>query len=197
MAVIKLSFPTTEKEIRKLNVGDEVFLTGRIITGRDAAHKWMVDKHPKEVAEVLKNGCIYHCGPIVKKHKDGSYSFVAAGPTTSIREEPYTPEVLRHYKVRAAIGKGGLGSGTLAACHRYGAVYLHAIGGLAAELGRRVKKVVDVYKLDDFGVPEAMWVLDVEDFPTVVTMDSHNNSLHKIIEADSSKILRKLIGVGK
>ena len=118
MAVIKLTFPTTEKEIRKLKVGDEVLLSGRIITGRDAAHKWMVEKHPKEVADVLKEGCIYHCGPIVKKHKDGSYSFVAAGPTTSIREEPYTPEVLRHYKVRAAIGKGGLAGGTLAACNK-------------------------------------------------------------------------------
>ena len=195
MAVIKLNFPTTEKEIRKLKVGDEVLLSGRIITGRDAAHKWMVEKHPKEVADVLKEGCIYHCGPIVKKHKDGSYSFVAAGPTTSIREEPYTPEVLRHYKVRAAIGKGGLAGGTLAACNKYGAVYLHAIGGLAAELAKCVVNVADVYKLAEFGVPEAMWVLDVVDFPTVVTMDSHNKSLHILIEKSSGKVHHKLIGV--
>jgi fumarate hydratase subunit beta len=196
MAIVKIHFPTTEKEIRKLRVGDEVLISGTMVTGRDAAHKWMVEKHPKEVAEVLRNGCIYHCGPIVKKEKGGEYSFVAAGPTTSIREEPYTADVFNHYKVRAAIGKGGMGAKTLEGCSKYGAVYLHAIGGLAAELGKRVKEVVHVYKLE-FGVPEAMWVLEVEDFPTVVTMDSHLKSLHTIIESDSRKVRDALIGAGK
>ncbi len=196
MAVVKINFPTTEGEIRKLKAGDEVYVSGLIVTGRDAAHKWMVENHPKEIAADLLNGCIYHCGPIVKKEKSGEYKFVAAGPTTSIREEPYTPDVLDYYKVRAAIGKGGLAGGTLAACHKFGAVYLHAIGGLAAELGRRVKKVLRVYKLDDFGVPEAMWVLEVEDFPTVVTMDSHMNSLHTTIEDASKKVRDQLTGVG-
>ncbi len=197
MAVLKINFPITEEEIRKLKVGDEVLISGRMVTGRDAAHKWMVENHPKEVAEILNNGCIYHCGPIVKQAKNGEYSFVAAGPTTSIREEPYTPEVIRYYHVRGMIGKGGLAGGTLAACKEYGAVYLHAIGGLAAELGRCVKKVTDVYKLKEFGVPEAMWVLEVEDFPAVVTMDSHGKSLHTIIEKDSGKVHNSLIGIGK
>ncbi len=195
MAQIKTSFPMTEEEVRKLKVGDELSLSGQIITGRDAAHKWLVEEHPTEIEEILKNGCIYHCGPIVKKEKNGEYKFVAAGPTTSIREEPYTPEVFRHYKVRAVIGKGGMGAGTLKACSEYGAVYLHAIGGLAAELGKCVKKVKTVYKLSEFGVPEAMWLLEVEDFPVVVTMDSHMGSLHTIIEANSKSVHDKLIGI--
>jgi len=196
MAAIKIKFPVSESEIRNLKVGDEVLISGIMVTGRDAAHKWMVENHPTEIADALKDGCIYHCGPIVGKDKKGGYFFVAAGPTTSIREEPFTPEVIRHYQVKGIIGKGGMGAGTLAACKEYGAVYLHAIGGLAAELGHRVKKVKGVYKLE-FGVPEAMWVLDVEDFPTVVTMDSHGNSLHDIVEADSGKIRDSLIGIAK
>lgn len=194
MAAVKIHFPIAEEEIRALHVGDEVAITGRMVTGRDTAHKWMVEHHPIEIAEILQNGCIYHCGPIVKKEKSGSYTFIAAGPTTSIREEPYTPDVIGHYHVRAVIGKGGMGAGTLAACHTHGAVYLHAIGGLAAELGRCIRRVVEVRKLE-FGVPEAMWVLDVEEFPAVVTMDSHQKSLHTQIEANSKQVRDRLIGV--
>jgi len=200
----KLTVPISEEQIRALKVGDQVLLTGVIFTGRDAAHKYMMDNFikgscpdsEKEMYEVLKAGLkgsvIYHCGPVVKKHDDGKYQFVAAGPTTSIREEPYQADVMGHFGVRAVIGKGGMREKTLAGCSEHGAVYLHAIGGAATLIGDCCKEVLDVYKLD-FGVPEAFWKIRVEDFPCVVTMDSHGESLHAKVQADSERKLQELI----
>jgi fumarate hydratase subunit beta len=176
--MIEIKLPVPEEDIRKLKVGDEVAISGVMITARDAAHKYMVEQEAVEVKDVIKDGMLYHCGPIVKKDDQG-WHFVAAGPTTSKREEPYEAEVIARYGVRGVIGKGGMGEQTLAACREHGAVYLHAIGGLAVILARSVKQVQTVHKLEEFGVPEAMWVIEVERFPAVVTMDSHGNSLHK------------------
>jgi fumarate hydratase subunit beta len=128
---------------------------------------------------------LYHCGPVVRKDGD-EWIFVAAGPTTSKREEPYEADVIERYGVRGVIGKGGMGPRTLAACGKHGAVYLHAIGGLAVILAKSVKKVKTVHKLEEFGAPEAMWVIQVERFPAVVTMDSHGNSLHADVLAKST-----------
>jgi len=202
----KLNIPLAESRIRELRIGDQVLLSGVIYTGRDAAHKYMKEKFivgpcPAEeqgVYDVLKRGLaggvIYHCGPVVRKRPDGKYEFVAAGPTTSIREEPYEADVMRHFGVRAIIGKGGMGPKTLAACRELGAVYLHAIGGAATLIAESVKEVTNVYKLD-FGVPEAFWEIRVEDFPCVVTMDSHGQSLHEKVEAESKKKLAELLAV--
>jgi fumarate hydratase subunit beta len=200
----KLVIPICEKDVRELHIGDRVLLSGIMYTGRDAAHKYMKEKFivgpcpPAEqgVYDVLKRGLaggvIYHCGPVVRKRPDGKYEFVAAGPTTSIREEPYEADVMRHFGVRAIIGKGGMGPKTLAACRELGAVYLHAIGGAATLIAESVKEVTNVYKLD-FGVPEAFWEIRVEDFPCVVTMDSHGQSLHDKVAADSKKKLAELL----
>ncbi|RME26647.1 MAG: fumarate hydrolyase [Deltaproteobacteria bacterium] len=173
-----IALPIDEKGIRELQVGDEVSISGVMITARDAAHKYMVEQDAVEVRRYLEGGMIYHCGPVVGKNDDGSWRFVAAGPTTSKREEPYQGTVIERYGVRGVIGKGGMGPATLEAMKKYGAVYLHAIGGLAVLLARSVKRVIEVHKLDEFGPPEAMWVIEVEDFPAIVTMDSHGNSLH-------------------
>ena len=201
----KLTVPISEDQIRALHIGDQVLLSGVIFTGRDAAHKFMIEsfiKGPcpdaeKGVYEILKpglaGGVMYHCGPVVKKHADGSYSFVAAGPTTSIREEPYQADVMGHFGVRAVIGKGGMGAKTLAGCRQHGAVYLHAIGGAATLIAESVKQVLAVHKLE-FGVPEAFWQIRVEDFPCVVTMDSHGQSLHDQILSDSQERLARLLG---
>ena len=176
-----------------------------VFTARDAAHKYMMESFikgdcpeaEKEVYEVLKaglaGGVIYHCGPVVKKHDDGTYEFVAAGPTTSIREEPYQADVIGHFGVRAVIGKGGMRAKTLKGCQEHGAVYLHAIGGAATLIGECCKEVEAVYKLD-FGVPEAFWKVRVEDFPCVVTMDTHGNSLHERVREDSEAKLQALLG---
>lgn len=183
--MIQLKLPANEASIRALKVGDEVAISGVMITARDAAHKYMVEEEATEVKDVLKDGMIYHCGPVVAKEA-GEWRFVAAGPTTSKREEPYEADVIARYGVRGVIGKGGMGEKTLAACKEHGAVYLHAIGGLAVILARSVKKVQTVHKLDEFGAPEAMWVIQVENFPAVVTMDSHGGSLHAQVLADST-----------
>ncbi|MBW2983552.1 FumA C-terminus/TtdB family hydratase beta subunit [Candidatus Woesearchaeota archaeon] len=174
---VKLTFPIEKEEIRKLKVGDIVSLSGIIYTARDAAHKYFFEKKPKEFVNKLADSAIYHCGPIVKK-KGKKYSIVSAGPTTSIREEPYEWKIIRAYKVRAIIGKGGMGMKTQEACKKYGCIYLSAVGGAAALLAKTIKNVMNVYKLE-FGMPEAIWELDVKDFPAIVTMDSKGRSLHK------------------
>jgi fumarate hydratase subunit beta len=202
----KLTIPIADEDIRALKVGDTVYLTGVMVTGRDAAHKFMVEtfiRQPvpddqtelyEEIKQLLAGSVIYHCGPVVKKHDDGSWSFVAAGPTTSIREEVYQPEVIHHFNLKGVIGKGGMGANTLKACQEQPAVYFHAIGGAATLIAQSVKKVLTVHKLE-FGVPEAMWVIEVEDFPVVVTMDSHGQSIHDQVEARSQAKLAELLGV--
>lgn len=192
--MIKLTTPISEETARSLKVGDEILLTGKIVTARDAAHKLMIEERPDFIREHLKDGVIYHCGPVVKKEGD-EYSFVAAGPTTSSREEPYQAAVCEEYSVRAVIGKGGMGPLTAAGLQKVGAVYLHAVGGAGSLIGKMVKKVHTVYKLEEFGTPEAFWVCEVEDFPCVVTMDSHGGSLHKDIAAASQKVANDLMGL--
>lgn len=190
--MIKIQLPVSEKEIRKLKAGDEVAITGVMITGRDEAHKYLVETEGEDVRELLKDSMIYHCGPVVRKEGD-AYSFVAAGPTTSIREEPYEAEVIEKYAVRGVIGKGGMGARTLDACGKFGSVYLSAVGGLATILAKSVVEVIDVHKLEEFGVPEAMWVIRVKDFPAVVTMDSHGKSVHDEIAALSKANYDRLV----
>ncbi len=201
-----LTTPIPDDAIRALNVGDTVSLSGVIVTGRDAAHKFLIEHYVKadeidaedaalyeDLKHLLDGGVIYHCGPVVKKHDDGSYSFVAAGPTTSIREEPYQGDVIRHFNLKGVMGKGGMGAGTLAACQEQPAVYFHAIGGAATLIAQAVKEVITVHKLE-FGVPEAMWVIRVEDFPMVVTMDSHGQSIHDDVQAASREKFEALVG---
>jgi fumarate hydratase class I len=204
--MIKLSMPISDEEIRELKVGDTVFLTGVMLTGRDAVHKWMIDtfieknRKPEgddqEVYEAIKpllaGGIIYHCGPVVAGLDTGDYEFVAAGPTTSIREEPYQGRVMEHFNIKGVVGKGGMGAKTLKACGEVPCVYFHAIGGAATLIAQSVKKVLGVHKME-FGVPEAIWVLEVEDFPVVVTMDSHGSSIHADIEAQSKAAFDKII----
>jgi fumarate hydratase class I len=192
MAELKL--PTDEATMRDLKVGDYLELTGRMITGRDAAHKWLLEEFRGDVAAWMKETIIYHCGPVVRQDSDGSYAFVAAGPTTSIREEPYEADVIEQYGLRGVIGKGGMAQKTLAGLARSGAVYLHAIGGAAQVLANSVKRVRQVFMLEEFGVPEALWVIEVERFPVVVTMDAHGATLHRDVGDASRAELARLLG---
>jgi fumarate hydratase class I len=191
--MIKLKVPISDEEIRKLKVGDEVLLSGVIVTARDQAHKLMIEEKPDFIREYLKESVIYHCGPIVRKNDDGSWSFVSAGPTTSIREEPYQADVICEYNVRGVIGKGGMREKTLEGLKKCGAVYFHAVGGAGTLIANSVKQVKTVFKLEEFGSPEAFWVIEVEDFPVIVTMDSHGNSLHEKILEQSGKKVEELI----
>src|SRR5918999_306521 len=178
---VTLRTPLTEEQVRSLKVGDVVLISGRAYTGRDAVHHHLM-KHDPPVD--LRGAALYHCGPVVAKEGE-RWKVTAAGPTTSIREEPYQADVIKRYGVRAVIGKGGMGGRTLAALKEAGAVYLNAIGG-AAQFYARTIKAVDGVSLMEFGTPEAMWHLPVEDFPAIVTMDAHGNSLHRDVEQGSA-----------
>ena len=187
--MIKLTLPFTEAKIRALKVGDEVSISGIIHTGRDAVHKYLHEGGALPPGLSLRDGILYHCGPVMMKQPDGSYRCTAAGPTTSIREEPYQWQVIRDHGLRGVIGKGGMGERTLVACKEFGCVYFHAIGGAAQVLAECVQRVRAVYLLEKFGSPEAIWELEVENFPVVVTMDSHGRSLHKEVFEQSQAAL--------
>jgi fumarate hydratase class I len=210
---IPLHTPLSEAEVRKLKAGDIVLLSGTVYTGRDEVHKYLCKGGD---LPMLKDGVIYHCGPVVLEdpaggtgvspvhstggtgvspvHSTGGtgvspvqkYRVVAAGPTTSIREEPYQADIIQRYGIKAVIGKGGMGAKTLEACKNHGCVYLHGIGGAAQIYARCVEQVEGVHLKEKFGSPEAVWVLRVKDFPAVVTMDAHGQSLHQEV-ADESK----------
>jgi len=184
---VVLRAPLTEETVRALKVGDVVLISGEIYTGRDAVHAYLM-KNPPPVD--LHGAVLYHCGPVMLKQGDG-WTVKAAGPTTSIREEPYQADVIRNYGVRAVIGKGGMGKKTLAALKECGAVYLNGIGGAAQYYARSIEKVLGV-NLIEFGIPEAMWHLRVNNFLAIVTMDAHGNSLHADVEKATAASLAEL-----
>ena len=186
-----LQYPFKREEIRELVVGETVLLSGKLFTGRDAVHKYLHDGNPSPVD--FNNQIIYHCGPVVVGDDKTGYEVKAAGPTTSIREEPYEWQVMRDHGIVGVIGKGGMGKRTLDACAEYGCVYFHAIGGAAQVLAEKIKSVDNVYLKEELGSPEAIWELSIEEFPVVVTMDSHGNSLHDKVAADSEAIFKELI----
>jgi len=203
----EITIPIEDDVIRSLHAGEPVTLTGIMMTGRDAVHKWMSDTFIKknrqpqsndlqvyeEIQKYLNQGVLYHCGPVVSGLDTKEYKFVAAGPTTSAREEPYQADVMKHFNIKGVIGKGGMGPKTLKGCEDTPGVYFHAIGGAASFLAQTVQKVLGVYKLEEFGVPEAMWVIEVKNFPVVVTMDSHGVSKHSTLDESSHKVLDDLL----
>jgi fumarate hydratase class I len=172
---IRLEPPLSEEKVRALKVGDVVLINGPLFTGRDALHHYLL--HHDAPCD-LKGAILYHCGPVML-NENGKWRTNAAGPTTSIREEPYEADIIKRFGLRAVMGKGGMGKKTLAALQEFGAVYLHAIGGAAQFYARCLPKVEGVDLLEELGVPEALWHFVARDFPAIVTMDSHGNSLHE------------------
>jgi len=184
---ISLTTPLGEEQVRSLKVGDVVLLNGILHTGRDTVHHHLM-AHDSPVD--LRGAAIYHCGPVSLK-KQEEWVMNAAGPTTSSREEPYQADIIRRFGLRAVIGKGGMGARTLGALKEHGAVYLNAIGGAAQYYSQCILKVEGVHFLE-FGIPEAMWHIRVRDFPAIVTMDAHGNSLHADIDKLSAERLAAL-----
>ena len=185
---VRLEAPLSEETVRALKVGDVVLINGPMVTGRDAAHHYLGDHvSPYD----LRGAILYHCGPVMLK-VEGKWRTNAAGPTTSIREEPYEADIIKRFGLRAVMGKGGMGTKTLAALKEFGAVYLHAIGGAAQFYARCLPKVHAVYLLEELGVPEAMWVFEAKDFVAIVTMDAHGNSLHEDVCATTGAELEKV-----
>jgi fumarate hydratase subunit beta len=179
-----VQIPMDEKTVRKLKTGERLLLSGRIITGRDMAHQWLAEEEVSTLKALLKDAAIYHCGPIMHG-SDKRWSCISAGPTSSVRQEPFMPSLIRDYGLRCIIGKGGMGEATAEALRTYGAVYCSAVGGAAVLYANCVQSVERVIRLDDFGMPEALWLLNIRDFPVMITMDAEGNSLHRDIEKRS------------
>ncbi len=194
MPAVSLTLPLSEESVRALRVGDEVRLNGVIHTGRDRFHKHLSEGRSSPVD--LRGGALFHCGPVVVPDRaahPAPWRVVAAGPTTSIREEPYMAGIVRREGLRAIIGKGGMGRATAQACAECGCVYLQAVGGAAALLARSVKSVESVHFLDEFGATEAVWSLRVEDFPALVGIDAAGTSLFDSVREASAARLRVLL----
>lgn len=185
----RLNYPFSESEVRSLKAGDAVLVSGKVYTGRDRFHKYFADGG--ELPVDFKDGALFHCGPVMVR-KGGEWAVVAAGPTTSVRENPYEPDFIKSSGVRLVIGKGGMDGNTLSACGKYGCVYLQAVGGAAALTAMCVKKVPSVHFLDEWGAAEACWEFEMVDFPCVVAMDSHGTSLFDAIEVASSQKLAEI-----
>ena len=197
MAVYHLKTPIPEEEIRKLKVNDVIYITGTVVTARDQAHRRALEyfKQGKPLPINLEGLAVYHCGPVVKK-EDDKWIFVSAGPTTSTRMEIFEDEFIKNFKVRVIIGKGGMGPKTTEAMNKYGAVYGAFTGGAGA-LAAKVVKEVERVEWFDLGIPEAMWILEVEEFgPLVVAIDSHGNNIFEDIrqqmEQNKTKVYEKL-----
>jgi fumarate hydratase subunit beta len=194
MSIHKLITPLDKNEILKLKLQDTVYITGKLFTARDECHLKMLELH-KEREKIPFNPSemvLYHCGPIVKKEND-IWKIISAGPTTSIRMELIEDEFLKRFKISMIIGKGGMGDKTLKALEDVGAVYAHYTGGAGALAAKAVNKVLDVFYLDELGMPEAAWIFDVNEFgPITITMDAHGNSLYDDLEEKIRKNLEKI-----
>ena len=191
--MVELKYPFDEKKVRALRVGDAVSVTGRIYTGRDRLHKWFADGRPLPVD--FRDGALYHCGPVVVRDAAaaGGWRVVAAGPTTSVRENPYEPDFIARTGVRLVIGKGGMDARTLAAMREHGCVYIQAVGGAAALSAAAVRRVAGVSLLKELGAAEAVWHFDVEDFRGIVAMDACGESLFDRVRADSAAAAARLV----
>ena len=173
----EICYPFDEKTVRGLTAGKMVSVSGRLFTGRDRFHKYLADGG--ECPVDLKDGAVFHCGPVMLRDPDGTWRVVAAGPTTSIREEPYMAGVIEKYGVRLIIGKGGMGPRTLEACRKYGCAYLQAVGGAAVVTARRIKAVKGVYLAKLFGPTEAVWEFEAEKLELIVGMDASGGTLYE------------------
>lgn len=191
--IFKLQLPLSENDVRSLPLDAKVLLTGTIYTCRDAGHKYLAAREPEQVPSPdLRGTVLYHCGPVVIR-ENNEWKITAAGPTTSSRENAYMPDIIRKYHIRAIIGKGGMGPETAEACRQFGCVYLQAIGGAAQILAQAIVKTVQPFFLEEFGSPEAIWQLEVKDFPAIVTMDAQGNSLHQKVAETSREKLNALL----
>ena len=190
-----LLLPLGPEPVRDLQVGDEVLVRGRMLTARAAAHRWLAGGDHPEIRRIAEGSLLYHCAPVVERDPaSGGWRFVAAGPSASMRMEEHQAEVIARYGLRAVMGKGGMGPRTLAALQARGAVYLHAVGELAVGLARCVARVHGVHRLAELGSAEALWEIEVVDFPAVVTMDAHGRSLHQLAAGDAGLLTQQLTG---
>jgi len=176
MAEYHFHLPVDTDEIKKLKVGDIIFVTGKIFTARDEAHHMMLEE--KNIPFDPSEMALFHCGPLMRK-TDRGWNVVSAGPTTSSRMEIFEDKFLKKFNTKIIIGKGGMGNKTKKALQKYISIYTSYTGGAGALAADKVEEVQDVYWLDTLGMPEAVWILKVNEFgPLVVAIDSNGNSIY-------------------
>jgi|Deesub1362A_J573_1020465.scaffolds.fasta_scaffold14608_2 tartrate/fumarate subfamily iron-sulfur-dependent hydro-lyase beta chain len=184
-----LTTPIPEGEVRGLSAGEVIYVSGLLVTARDEAHKLLLERGAPFPLEGL---ALFHCGPVVQKVGEG-WRVVAAGPTTSARMELFQAEFLNKFKPRVIIGKGGMGERTLKALSEVGAVYTHFTGGAGALAAQAIRRVKEVHWLEELGIPEAIWVFEVEKFgPLVVAMDAHGRSLYADLAVEVEKNMQRI-----
>lgn len=189
-----LHTPLTDGDVRALHVGDTIHLSGMMFTARDEAHRLMLKRYVngEEIPFDPSKMAMFHCGPVVKK-EDAGWRVISAGPTTSIRMELFEGQFLTAFGTKMVIGKGGMGDKTLVALRKVGAVYAHYPGGVGALAAQAITRVTDVYWLDELGIPEAVWILDIELFgPLTITMDSYGKSMYRDLEESIKKNLERI-----
>lgn len=190
-----IQIPVQTEMLKKLNVGDTVYISGTIFTARDAAHKKMLELHKKgEIPFNPGEMALFHCGPLVKKipynKKVGdNFKIISAGPTTSARLNSVEPEFMRKFGIKIVIGKGGMDSAVVEAMNNLGAVYLAYPGGVGALAAKSIKNIVAVHWLEELGMPEAVWILEVEKFGPMVVAIAHNKSIYFEVQKQVEKNL--------
>lgn len=190
---MRFKLPLSEKEVRGLKAGDVIYLTGKIFLARDAAHEKLLSLSDEKIPFKPSEMAMFHCGPVVKKTEEG-WKVVAAGPTTSTRMELFEYEFIKRFGVRVIIGKGGMGERTQKALQEFGGVYAAYTGGAGALAAKAIKKVLAVHWLEELGMPEAVWIFDVESFgPLIVAMDSHGNSLYRNVQKETEKMKKEVL----
>jgi tartrate/fumarate subfamily iron-sulfur-dependent hydro-lyase beta chain len=200
VAEYRLKTPLSDEDVEKLRVGDIVYVTGIMVTARDEAHKKVLEtlEAGGRLPIDLRGLVLYHCGPVARKRPDGTWEIVAAGPTTSMRMESVEAEFIEKTGVKMVVGKGGMGQRTAEAMKKHKAVYAVFTGGAGALAANAIKRVVDVYWLDELGIPEALWVFEVEDFgPLVVTIDTTGRNYYaermEEVKRNAQKIVEDLL----
>lgn len=188
-----LHTPLESEEVKELQVNEPFKISGKIFTARDAAHEKLLElrESGQEPPFDLSAYACFHCGPVMKE-ENGQWEVVSAGPTTSIRMEIFEPDFMEEFNTKIFIGKGGMGEETSKALEKHGGVYAQFTGGAGSLMAGSVEEVVDVYYLEELGVPEAVWLLEVVEFgPLLVTMDSNGDSIHREISKQVNRNLSK------
>ncbi len=183
-----LQTPLKKEDIKKLNVEDIVYISGELLTARDEAHSRILemDEKGEKLPFSLKGAVIYHCGPLMQQTENG-WKVISAGPTTSCRMSKMTHSLLKAHEVRVIIGKGGMEC--IASEMKNRCVYLAYTGGCAALASKLIQEVKTVHWFD-LGMPEAVWVLRVEDFgPLIVGIDSNGNDIFGEVRERAGKVL--------
>ncbi len=183
--------PVDVEDIKKLHIGDIVYVSGTVFTARDAAHHLMLEQNKIDIPFDPSIMALYHCGPLMKKNKDG-WKVISAGPTTSGRMEIFEDKFIEKYGINLIIGKGDMGERTRKTLQKHSGVYMSYTGGAGALAADSIQEVRAVYWLEELGMAEAIWIFVVKEFgPLVVAIDSYGESIYRELKKNENILLSK------